>query len=140
MDSGEWGALLSTDDGLRLQAHAGADDLTACERALGSRLPQQLRNLYLASDGVWDEPGQWFVIWPLSEVVARNRAANQVEGLGRREWIGFGDDGTGSPFCVDRLGGDAVFHWSSIDQEATRLARDVVEFWTAWLAGSLPPH
>ena len=132
--------LLSADDGLRLRPSALADDLGACEAELGSPFPQELRSLYLASDGVWDEPGQWFVIWPLAEVVERNRLAHDVEGPNRREWIGFGDDGTGRQFCVDRQGGNAVYDWSSIDQAATRLAEGVAEFWAAWVAGSLRTH
>ena len=118
----QWVALLSTDDGLRLQHGASESDLDECEAKLGSTLPLALRNLYLASDGVWDEPGQWFVIWPLREVVERNRTAAEVETVHRGDWVAFGDDGTGNPFCVDRQGNDAVYYWSPIDQAATRLA------------------
>ncbi len=140
MDQTDWTALLKTDDGVRLQAGASTDDLHACETALGSPLPPELRSLYLASDGVWDEPGQWFIIWPLEDVARRNKLANQVDGSARSLWIGFGDEGTGDPFCTDRLGGTAVYHWSSIDQAATPLAGDLAEFWTAMVAGLLPPH
>ena len=140
VDPSDWVTLLSADDGLRLQPSASADDVRACEAELGSPLPPDLRNLYLAADGVWDEPGQWFVIWPLAQVAERNPFADEVEGPDRRGWIGFGDDGTGSPFCVNRQGGSAVYHWSSIDQTATCLAGDVVGFWAAWIAGSLPAH
>jgi hypothetical protein len=48
------------------------------------------------------------VIWPLADVVERNRAATEVESGHRRDWVAFGDDGAGNPFCVDRSGNDAV--------------------------------
>ena len=115
-------------------------DLEVCESGLGVRLPSDLRELYLATNGVWDEPGQWFVIWRLEDVAKRNRLASEAEVAGRSEWIGFGDDGTGSPFCVDRLGGGAVYIWSSIDQRTTWLGAGVSEFWVSWVAGSLPAH
>lgn len=140
LDQTDWTALLAAGGGVRLQSGASIDDLNACEAALGSHLPPQLRSLYSVSDGVWDEAGQWFVIWPLGEVTQRNRLANDVEGPARSRWIGFADDGTGDPFCVDRLGGTALYHWSPIDQTATPMAIDLEEFWTAWVAGNLPPY
>src|SRR5690349_19543345 len=97
VDRTDWTAILSADDGIRLQRGASIDDLHACETALGSPLPSELRRLYLVSDGVWDERGQWFAIWPLADVAQRNGLANEVEGPARSLWIGFGDDGTGSP-------------------------------------------
>jgi hypothetical protein len=63
--------------------------------------------LYLASDGVFDRVGQWCVIWPLSEIVTRNLQAWALEDVpGRQALVGFGDDGTGAPFCVPRDGSD----------------------------------
>lgn len=140
VERSDWRATLSTYDGVRLQFGALIDDLHACEDGIGSPLPPELRWLYLASDGVWNEPGQWFVIWPLADVFERNRLANELEGPARSLWIGFGDDGTGSPFCLDRLGGTAVYHWSPIDHAATLLADGLEGFWTAWVEGSLPTH
>ena len=140
MDGTGWTAILLADDGVRLQRGASIDDLHACKAALGSSLPPGLRRLYLASDGVWDEPGQWFVIWPLADVVQWNRRASEIEGPARSASIGFGDDGTGSPFCVDRLGGTTVYRWSPIDHSATVLAGDLAGFWAAWVEGSLPTH
>jgi hypothetical protein len=140
MEGADWTAILSADAGARLQFGASIDDLHVCESTLGAPLPSDLRRLYLASNGVWDEPGQWFVIWPLADIAQRNRLANELEGPGRSRWIGFGDDGTGSPFCVARRGGAAVYYWSPIDHSATLLASGVAEFWAAWVAGTLPPH
>jgi hypothetical protein len=103
-------------------------------------LPSALRALYLASDGVFDEPGQWFVIWPLAEVVARNQAAWADGNHGRRRLLAFGDDGTGDLFCVPIGGGPEIVFWSAIDGTATHLARSLPLLWEAWTTDSLPPH
>jgi hypothetical protein len=132
--------VLSADDRLRLRPGAPTDAIEELESALAATLPFALRNLYRASDGVWDEPGQWFVIWPLADVLARNRLAWDAESPARGGWVAFGDDGTGNPFCFRRVGGDNVYYWSSVDQEATRLASDPAAFWLAWVADSLPTH
>lgn len=122
------------------QGPAAEEDLTRVGAALGATLPTALRDLYLVSDGVWDATGQWFVIWPLADVAECNHAARQVEGAARKELIGFGDDGTGNPFCVRRAGGDAIYYWGPILKETTRLADDLESFWTALWQGTLPPH
>jgi hypothetical protein len=62
------------------------------------------------------------------------------EGSGRQALVGFGDDGTGNPFCIRRDGGEAVYYWSPLDQEATLLAEDAAEFWRLWTANELPAH
>lgn len=136
----DWRQLLSADDAYELRPGAAADEVTAAEAALAAVLPADLRQIYLVSNGVFDRPGQWFVIWPLPEVVTRNREAWPQGSPARRELIGFGDDGTGAPFCVPRDGSSSVFAWSAIEGKATLLARSVADFWSAWVAGTLPPH
>ena len=128
----DWQGLLAEGD-FRLQGPASADDLARAEAALGVALPAELRALYLLSDGVYAVQGQWFVIWPLADLVERN-SAEQVgaEGAGRRELIGFGDDGTGDPFCVPRSGGNGVLLWSPITQEADQVGETGGEFWRTW--------
>jgi hypothetical protein len=136
-----WRQLRSADDACELRPAATIDEVTAAEAALAAVLPAGLRELYLVTNGVFDRPGQWFVIWPLPEVVTRNREAwAQDSSPARRELIGFGDDGTGAPFCVRRDGGSNVFAWSPIDGKATLLARSVAGFWSRWAADTLPPH
>jgi hypothetical protein len=137
----EWWQLLSADDGYQLCPGAAAGEIAAVEAALGTVFPAQLQEVYLASNGVFDRPGQWFVIWPLPEVVARNSEAwSLTNSQARLGLVGFGDDGTGAPFCVPRDGGAGVFAWSPIDGEATPLADTVAGFLSGWVAGTLPPH
>jgi hypothetical protein len=136
----DWTTVLGAYDGCWMRAPAGAAAINAGESALGLTFPGDLRALYLASDGVFDEPGQWFVIWPLAEVVARNQAAWAGECATRRRLLAFGDDGTGAPFCLPADGEPEVFFWDPILNEATHLAHDLRSFWVAWTTGSLPPH
>jgi len=136
----DWKAVVRSVDGYRTREPVQRAELDQAEATLHVALPEMLRDLYLATDGVVDEPGQWFVIWPIVELVTRNAAAYAAEGDRRRALVGFGDDGTGSPFCVRSGGGDAVLSWSAIDQQATHLADDLVSFWTGWITGTLPPH
>jgi SMI1/KNR4 family protein SUKH-1 len=137
----DWRQLLSADDGYELRPGAAAGEIAAAEAALGAVFPADLRQVYLASDGVFDRTGQWFVIWPLPEVVTRNRAAwSQAASPARCQLVGFGDDGTGAPFCVPRDGSSGVFAWSAIDGAATLLASSVAGFWSGWVASTLPPH
>jgi hypothetical protein len=136
----DWRQLLGADDGCELRPGATADEVAAAEAALGAAFPADLREVYQASDGVFDRSGQWFVIWPLAEVVTRNRQAWSWAGPARRGLVGFGDDGTGAPFCVPRPGSGGVFAWSVIGGEATFLAGTVAEFWSRWVSGGLPAH
>jgi hypothetical protein len=137
----DWRELLSADDGYELSPGAAAGEIAAAETALDTVFPADLRQLYVLSNGVFDRAGQWHVIWPLAEVIARNRQAWSQDGSpARRALTGFGDDGTGTPFCVPRDGGSGVSAWSPIDGKATLLARSMAGFWSGWQAGTLPPH
>jgi hypothetical protein len=137
----DWNGLLAAEDGYQTRPDASADEVAAAEAALTAAFPADLKDVYLVSDGVIDAAGQWFVIWPLAEVITRNQDAWSLGGTSpRRVLVGFGDDGTGAPFCVPRDGGVGVFAWSPITGEATLLADTVARFWSGWVAGTLPPH
>jgi hypothetical protein len=136
MPATDWSVALGADDGHRLQPPATTSEIDAAEVALRLAFPETLRDLYLISNGVFDEPGQWFVIWPLSELISRNQQAWSTESGERTQLIGFGDDGTGDPFCI-RSNGE-VLAWSPIDGQATHLAQELASFWRAWLADTLP--
>lgn len=130
----DWRAVLA-DDGNELQPAASEVEVRRVEVLLGAVLPADLRGLYLASDGVFDKPGQWFVVWPLAQIVQRNRRAWVEEHAERERLVGFGDDGTGTAFCVPRKGSVGVFAWNPIDERAYWLADSVVEFWAGWSGG-----
>ncbi|HEU5109002.1 MAG TPA: SMI1/KNR4 family protein [Micromonosporaceae bacterium] len=134
----DWYAVLAGDDGNRLQPAASNAEVGRAEALLDAVFPADLRALYLATDGVFDQPGQWFVVWPLADVVTRNRQSWAEESAARRRLVGFGDDGTGAPFCVPRDGTAGVFAWNPIDQHAYRLADTAEEFWRGWSGQSRP--
>jgi hypothetical protein len=131
----DWRTVLAKDDGNELQQAGSEAEVDQAEASLDAIFPLELRALYLATDGVFDKPGQWFVVWPLAEVVARNRLAWADESIARQGLVGFGDDGTGAPFCVPRDGSGGVFTWNPIDAQAYRLADTVAQFWSGWSSG-----
>ncbi|GIF02452.1 SMI1/KNR4 family protein [Paractinoplanes rishiriensis] len=132
-----WRALLAYED-VELQRPATPDAVERVEAALGTVLPAELRALYLVSDGVYHRSGHWFVIWPLADVLQRNSDGwVGWESSGRRHLIGFGDDGTGDPFCVPRDGGAGVLIWHPIGQEAIRLADTLQGFWIGLNSGTI---
>ena len=160
----EWRQLLGADDGYELSPDAGAGEIAAVEAALEAVFPEQLREVYQTSNGVFDQGlnahgwsatgnvgyhhelgNNWFVepsvgvIWPLEMLAQENMQRREV-GVLPADLIAFGDDGTGDPFCVPRDGSDGVFYWSPIDGEATLLAGAIADFWSGWVAGTLPPH
>lgn len=126
----DWRQAL-TNEGHEPRPGATAAAIAEVERALAVALPADLRDLYLASDGVYDEPGEWFPIWPLADVAEHNQTWTPPN------LLAFGDDGTGAPLCVARDGAPDVYSWSSIDGEATWLAPSVREFWRGWSSGSI---
>jgi hypothetical protein len=140
MGDQHWARSLPVDS-FRLSHPPDSGVVERAESELGVSLPPELRDLYRESDGVFDTAGQWFVIWPLADVVTRNRAAwDAAQGLDRRALLAFGDDGTGDPFCVPCDGSRAVVVWSEIDGSATYMADDIERFWSAWTSGTLPHY
>lgn len=137
MDEREWRALLARTGGCRCRPARSEPEVDDVADALGSAFPVELRSLYLATDGVLSTHGLWFVVWPLADVLARNRQAWLLEGDERGRWVGFGDDGTGASFCVARTGGSGVWHWSPIERVARPIADSVRAFWLGWMNGDL---
>ena len=140
MSPSSWITALRTAGGCRLRAPVTPAGFDTAECELEVTFPGELRALYLASDGVLDEPGQWFVIWPLADLVSRSQAAWATGGSTRRRLLAFGDDGTGSASCVSRSGGPDVFFWNPAMNEVTHLAPSLTSFWNRWIKDFLPPH
>lgn len=132
-----------SNDGLELQAPADDAAISAAEMALDATFPPELCELYRSSDGVFDGPGQWFMVWPLTRVVDQNRfdwADSDARDADRLTLVGFGDDGPGAAFCVPRNGGSGIFLWAALDHKAVRLADSIGKFWTRWRDNSLPHY
>jgi SMI1/KNR4 family protein SUKH-1 len=129
----DWRVLLRMADGYQTRPGASEESLAAYEEALRATFPAGLRKLYLASDGIYDQRGQWFVVWPLADLARRN----EMLWSGQPELLGFGDDGTAAPFCVPRDGGPGVFSWNPVEATPHWLANDVADFWEGWTAGEI---
>jgi hypothetical protein len=50
------------------------------------------------------------------------------------------DDQTGAPFASGETIAARVVAWSAVVGAATFLAGTVSEFWSGWVAGTLPAH
>jgi len=128
----DWHRLLTMADGFQLQPAATEETVALQQERLRAQFPFQLSRLYLESDGVFDQRGQWFVIWPLAELPRRNRFEWARDGIARRDLVAFGDDGTGASFCVPRDGGSGVFIWNPLTGAPYWLANDIGDFWIGW--------
>src|SRR4051794_33955107 len=104
MEPTTWREVLR-ENAVEVQEPVPPGDLAAGERRLGIELPADLRQMYEATDGLYDGGGEWFVMWRFADLVERNLEAWKLESGDRRLQLGFGDDGTGNPFCI-RLDGD----------------------------------
>jgi hypothetical protein len=100
-------------------------------------LPSTLRGLYEASDGVFNDAGQWYPIWPLERLISDNLQAWRVRASLPPTLIGFGDNGFGSWFCMPADGTPEILVWNFIDAESTPLAATFAKFWTGWNAGEI---
>ena len=115
--------------------------LTDAEQLLGRAMPDVLRRLYEVTDGVFDEPGQWWVLWPLQRVVSDTRML-WSDGSLSHSLVAFGDDWTGNPFCVDVDGAvDRVVRWSWIDAAVDVDEGSFADFLGAWVGSpGWPPE
>jgi hypothetical protein len=129
-----WPPLLQR-EGYELQPGARPEALDAVEGDLGLRLPDELRSLYMVSDGVFDTVGQWFVIWPARMLCEQNTLRRKA-GLLPGGVIAFGDDGAGDAFCI-KPGQQGVSCWHPIDGSMQWLASDIVAFWQGWTDGTI---
>ena len=104
------------------------------EASLGHRLPPALSALYRLADGFFDEPGQWAVVWPLHRVVSENLQFRDGPLTLPSTLLAFGDDGTGSPFClpVEERSPSAVVRWNWIDDEVEVEEGSLLVFMREW--------
>ena len=109
------------------------EELASAESRLGVRLPVALCLLYADGNGRFDERGQWWVVWPIDRLVESNETYWR-EGWLDRSFVGFGDDGTGDPFCL-RVDGssDAISRWSMIEREPFAQYESMAAFVGEWL-------
>ncbi|XVV15227.1 SMI1/KNR4 family protein [Actinoplanes sp. CA-131856] len=123
----DWRDLVRATDGYLAQPGVPAEELDAC-----ASLTLDLRKLYEVSDGVLEQDGQRFFLWPLAELTPRNEREWADAEPGRRELVAIGDDGTGARICVPRDGNSGVFLWDPVSAAPHWLANDLGDFWVGW--------
>jgi hypothetical protein len=106
----DWRALLGA-DGSELMPGARPEAVGAAEYVIGLRFPDELRSLYLASDGVFDADGQWWVIWPLRMLTLQN--AEHAQGQPGKALVRPGDGQLGAR-GRGRADGDYAWRWLCI--------------------------
>ncbi len=119
------GALIDHPN-FRCPAPVESGGIEAVAEVIGHQpLPPLLVELWGECDGVYDEAGQWFVIWPVRRLV-EVADANYYPGL-PPELFAFGDDGSGDPFCLntETL---AVERWGPLLSEREQLSSSLGEF------------
>jgi hypothetical protein len=72
------------------------------------------------------------VIWPIDRV-AEVCSSGWANGSLSIDLIAFGDDGTGNPFCINRVGPGNVVRWSWIDGAAETDEGTFAEFVSQWV-------
>ena len=122
-------------DDFELGQPASDASIADAEARLGTRLPDALAPMYRANDGVYDQAGQWWVIWPLAQVVEAIVWLTGRDGYPDR-WIAFGDDGAGDPFCFQRDNG-SITCLHMIEQVHQELAPSLTDFWALLSSGSI---
>ncbi|MEQ7010406.1 SMI1/KNR4 family protein [Actinopolymorpha sp. B17G11] len=108
------------------------DELVKFESALGTLLPDELVRLYKAANGYYSVHGQWWVISPLDQMADAESWLRPFDGY-LDDWIAFGDDGTGDPYCFHRVD-QSITLLSMIDRSHERVAIGLPDFSTIVLS------
>jgi hypothetical protein len=102
-------------------------DLARAEEALHTLLPDGLVSLYRRSNGIFDNLGQWWVVWPIDRMLEARAWLSTFPGY-LDDWIPFGDDGTGDPYCFHRAD-ESITRLSMIDGDHELFASSPADFW-----------
>jgi len=134
-EQGHWRSLVeSLASEMEFAPGATEAEITAAEKAVGHRFPDELRALLLESNGIQDEHGAG-LIWSAADIAEQNLTFRAEESF-RELYMPFdnllfiGDDGTGDQFAFGitadgKIGQDDIYHW---DHETDG---------RAWLGGHL---
>lgn len=104
------------------------EDFAQAEESLGTLLPDPLVRMYRGNNGVFNEHGQWWTVWPVAQMLEARTWLSGFSGY-LDEWIPFGDDGTGDPYCFHRAD-DSITRLSMIDGAHEPFAHGLADFWT----------
>jgi len=135
---GPWKSIVgSLADDVEFAAGATEAEIAQAERAMGHRLPDDLRALLLESNGIQDENGAG-LIWPCADIAEQNLAFRREEGF-RELYMPFdnllfiGDDGTGDQFAFGitadgKVSTGDIYHWDHETDGRAWIAGDLREY------------
>lgn len=120
---------------------ASNDDLAATAAALGTSLPQQLRELLSETNGIEGEYGLGLV-WEVARIAKDNTWFRTNEDY--RELympfdglLFFADAGNGDQFGISLAGNQEIYVWDHENDSRTWVAPTVTGYLEAWMTGRL---
>jgi hypothetical protein len=140
----DWSAKI-TELGLVSRAPASEAQLTDAEAKLAVRLPDELRALVLASDGVRGEY-ELRLVWSVEKIANENLAFRENADFRTLympfdHLLFFGDAGNGDQFAFTVLAGEVrrrdVFVWNHETDSRTWIAPNLPMFLEWWCAGRI---
>ena len=131
---GDWGEA-------HFREPATRDAFESVEARLGHRLPEELQQLLLSTDGIEGEYGLG-LLWPTERIGSDNAYfrtdadfANlymPFDGL-----VFFADAGSGDQFFISLSGNQEIYVWDHESDSRTWVAPTVLSYLERWMRGSL---
>lgn len=128
---------------------ANADAILQVERALGVRLPDQLRRLYAEADGLLEDLGHAAYLLPLTDLHQRTRFwwdewRLTYPTLGLDAFVFFGSSSADHCWGIDWRHGDKIIAYHHHMEDAYEIAgTDILEVWRAdhsWFEETVMKH
>lgn len=120
---------------------ASNDELAAAAAALGTALPQQLRELLSETNGVEGEYGLGLV-WEVARIAKDNKWFQTNEDY--RELykpfdglLFFADAASGDQFGISLAGNQEIYVWDHEDDSRTWVAPTILGYLEGWMTGHL---
>jgi hypothetical protein len=107
------------------------------EYRLSVDFPEDLRQFYMTSNGIFDIARYEFAIWPLEQLLGTNWTLASEDDWSTTDLVAFGDNGSGNFFCFKRSSPGFLL-WSRGNAMSPLLAPDLKTFWSGWISDTSP--
>jgi len=137
--------LQDLDPNVNLTSGVNQADMFACEQALGILLPDDLKSLLAASNGVVGEYGV-SLVWPVHRITTDNLQFRSNADFAELympfdSLLFFGDAGNGDQFAFPIQAGAVrrpdIFVWSHEEDSRTQIAPSLNKFLEWWVSGRI---